>query len=85
MEGLEETNGGSDDYAGIIGSNCNYIGINGVGDYRVYTQANGWLPYVNYFDYNNEEYGMAGDGSPILAIEIPNSNIKYQVHVVGGE
>ena len=41
MEGLKETDGGSDDYAGIIGSNCSYIGINGVGKYRVYSQANG--------------------------------------------
>lgn len=84
MEGLRETDGGSDDYAGIIGSNCSYIGINGVGKYRVYSQANGWLPYVDHFNYNDEEYGMAGDGSAILALEIPNSNIKYQVHVVGG-
>ena len=41
MEGLKETDGGNDDYAGIIGSNCSYIGINGVGKYRVYSQANG--------------------------------------------
>ena len=83
MEGLKETDGGSDDYAGIIGSNCTYIGINGVGKYRVYSQSNGWLPYVDHLDYNDEEYGMAGDGSPILALEIPNSDIKYQVHCVG--
>lgn len=85
MEGLKETDGGSDDYAGIIGSNCSYIGINGVGKYRVYSQANGWLPYVDHLNYNDEEYGMAGDGSPILAIEIPNSSIKYQVHTINNE
>ena len=27
---------------------------------------------------------MAGDGSPILALEIPNSKIKYQVHTLNG-
>jgi hypothetical protein len=28
---------------------------------------------------------MAGDGSAILALEIPNSKIKYQVHTTNGE
>jgi len=84
MEGLKETDGGNDDYAGVIGNSCSYLGISGVGNYRVYTQANGWLPYVDHFDYNDKEYGMAGDGSPILALEIPNSNIKYQVHTING-
>ena len=83
MEGLKETDGGSDDYAGIIGSNCVYIGIDGVDKYRVYSQSNGWLPYVDHLDYKDEKNGMAGDGSAILALEIPNSTIKYQVHVKG--
>ena len=83
MRGLKEKDGGNDDYAGIIGSQCTYVGINGAGKYRVYSQNNGWLPYVNHLNYNDEENGMAGDGSAILAIEIPNSSIKYQVHAVG--
>ena len=83
MEGLVDTGGSSDDYAGVIGNSCTYIGINGVGQYRVYSQASGWLPYVDHFNSNDEEYGMAGDGSAILALEIPNDSIKYQVHVVG--
>ena len=82
MEGLVDTSGGSDNYAGIIGNSCTYIGIDGVGKYRVYTKKNGWLPYVDHFDKKDEENGMAGDGSKILALEIPNSKIKYQVHVV---
>lgn len=28
---------------------------------------------------------MAGAGSTIIAVEIPNPNIKYQVHVVNGD
>lgn len=83
MEGLVDTGGSGDDYAGVIGNSCTYIGIDGVGQYRVYSQASGWLPYVDHFDSNDEEYGMAGDGSAILALEIPNNNIKYQVHVIG--
>jgi hypothetical protein len=40
MRGLKETDGRNDDYAGIIGNNCTYIGISGVGKYRVYTEKN---------------------------------------------
>ncbi len=85
MEGLTDSSDSNDDYAGIIGNNCIYIGINGVGDYRVYTESNKWLSYVDHFDKKDEENGMAGDGSNILALEIPNSNIKYQVHTTNGE
>lgn len=86
---LEEMNGlvdssGEDDYAGIMGIGIRYIGVEGVGKYRVCSKDNGWLPYVDHFDYNDEENGMAGDGSSIVGIEIPNSNVKYQVHVVNG-
>lgn len=84
MENLKEISGGSDDFAGIIGAPCVYLAANHIGKYRVYSQANGWLPYVDHLNYNDEESGMAGDGSPILAVEIPNNNIKYQVHVQGG-
>jgi hypothetical protein len=40
MEGLTDSSDSNDDYAGIIGNNCIYIGINGVGNYRVYTESN---------------------------------------------
>lgn len=83
MEGLKEVDGGGDDFAGVMGATCVYLGANNIGKYRVYSQANGWLPYVDHLNYNDEENGMAGDGSPILAVEIPNNKIKYQVHVKG--
>ena len=85
MEGLVDTGGSNDDYAGTIGNNCTYIGIDKVGKYRVYTQSSEWLPYVDHFNKNDEENGMAGDGSFILALEIPNPNIKYQVHTINNE
>lgn len=85
MTGLTDSSNSNDDYAGIIGNNCIYIGINGAGKYRVYTKLNKWLDYVDHFDKKDEENGMAGDGSDILALEIPNSNIKYQVHTINGE
>lgn len=40
---------------------------------RVYTQANGWLPYLtfgNSYDLNDKKNGILGDGSEILAIEL---------------
>lgn len=83
MEGLRDTGGSGDDFAGVIGAPAIYIGVNNIGNYRIYSQANGWLPYVDHLNYNDEENGMAGDGSPILALEIPNSSIKYQVHAGG--
>ena len=84
MEGTYDTGGSGDDYAGEFGIGIRYIGIENVGKYRVCSKDNGWLPYVDHFDKNDEEYGMAGDGSSIVALEIPNSNIKYQVHIVNG-
>jgi len=78
MQGLIDTGGSGDDYAGIYGIPITYIGISGVGKYRVKT--NSWLPYVSKFNYNDEENGMAGDGGLITALEIPNSKIKYQAH-----
>ena len=85
MEGLKDSSGSGDDYAGIYGLGIRYIGIEGVDKYRVCDKDNGWLPYVEYFNKEDEEYGMAGAGSSIVALEIPNSNIKYQVHTVNGE
>ena len=85
MKGLVDTGGSGDNYAGVFGIGSRYIGIDGVGKYRVCTKDNGWLPYVDHFNKGDEEYGMAGDGSSIVALEIPNSNVKYQAHVVGGD
>lgn len=80
MIGMYDTGGSSDDYAGAFGHPMNYLAIEGVGKYRVCTVANGWLPYVNEFDLNDEEYGMAGDGSDIIAVEIPNDNVRFSCH-----
>ena len=40
---------------------------------RVYTEKNGWLPYLTFkdkYDINDLENGVLGDGSPIQAIEL---------------
>lgn len=84
MIGTHDTGGSPDDYGGAFGCIMNYLAIEGVGKYRVCTSANGWLPYVDKFDKNDEEYGMAGDGSRILAVEIPNSNVRFACHTTSG-
>ena len=84
MEGLHDTGGSGDDFGGMIGAGMQYLAVDGVGKYRVASQASGWLPYVSKRDLNDLDNGCAGDGSAIVAVEIPNSAIKYQVHVRGG-
>lgn len=40
---------------------------------RVYTEKNGWLPYLTFSDsynLNDLNYGVLGDGSPIQAVEL---------------
>ena len=84
MDGLHDTGGSGDDFGGMIGAGMQYLAVGGVGKYRVCTQASGWLPWVEKRDLNDLNNGCAGDGSAIVAVEIPNSAIKYQVHVRGG-
>lgn len=52
---------------------------------RVYTEKNGWLPYLtfgNSYNLNDLNYGVLGDGSPIQAVELyyytPNG-YEYQM------
>lgn len=84
MVGTRDTGGSSDDFGGILGKAMQYIAISGVGKYRVCTAANGWLPWVSKYDPSNLEYGCAGDGSAIIALEIPNKKVRYALHNRGG-
>ena len=72
------------DFAGNYGELVRWIAIQGA-TYRVCTQASGWLPWVSGYNTADLEWGCAGDGSPIVALEVVNTDIKYQVHVYGGE
>lgn len=80
MDGLHDTGGSGDDYAGIIGLPLQFLAIDGVGKYRVATEDGGWLEYVDHRDLSDYEDGCAGDGSAIIALEISNSAVKYRVH-----
>ena len=84
MVGMKDTGGSGDDFGGSMGIGMQYLAIEGVGKYRVASQNSGWLPYVSKRDLNDLNNGCAGDGSAIVAVEIPNRAIKYQVHVRGG-
>ena len=84
MVGTRDTGGSSDKYAGILGKSVKYVAIDGVGKYRVCTKANGWLPYVKKFDKGDLENGCAGDGSDIIAIQIPSSKVRYAAHDLNG-
>lgn len=60
-----------------------WIAIKGCGRYRVCTKNGGWLPWVDKYDITNLDYGCAGDGSPILAVQVDNSACKYAVRIGG--
>lgn len=85
MRGLADTGWSGDDYGGMLGCAMGYIAIEGVGKYRVCSRDSGWLPWVDRYDPSDFEYGCAGDGSPILALEIPNAGVRYQLHDLGGD
>lgn len=66
-----------EDWAGAgDGEPIRYLGIcvsKGSIRGRVYTEKNGWLPYLTFTDkynINDLENGVLGDGSPIQAIEL---------------
>lgn len=74
---------GSNDYAGTYGNAIGYIAIKGVARYRVKT-AKGWLPWVSRYDVSDLNNGCAGDGSPIIAVQVDDSTCRYAVHTVTG-
>ena len=83
MQDGYDTGGSTDDFAGNYGESIRWVAIQGA-TYRVCTQSSGWLPWVAGYNVSDLEYGCAGDGSPIVALEIVNTDTKYQVHVLGG-
>ena len=52
--------------------------------YRVFTQAGGWLPWVSACDIRDLERGCAGDGSPILGVQVKSRKLRYAVRTAGG-
>ena len=74
---------GSSGYSGTYGNSIGYVAISGVKRYRVKT-SKGWLPWVSKYNVNDLNNGCAGDGSPIIALQVDDSTCRYAVHVIGG-
>ena len=85
MVGTHDTGGSSDDYAGIIGEPICWLAIDGVKKYRVFSWDGGWLPWVYNYDNKDLEYGCAGDGSPIIGVQIRDDSAKHAVHILNGD
>ena len=68
------------DYAGSFTKPITYLTIGGVEKYRVYSAKHGWSKYHTKYDKNDP----AGDGSPILALEVWDKHAKMAVHIKGG-
>lgn len=84
MHDGHDTGGTTDDFAGSYGEPIRWLAIKGC-EYRVCSKASGWLPWVNQYNINDLEYGCAGDGSPIIAIEVADSSIRHAAHTMNGE
>ena len=80
---LDEVRGLAD-YAGLYGKSIGYVAIKGVKRYRVRT-ARGWLPWVDGYDITDLDKGCAGDGSPIVALQVDDPTCRYAVHTLGGK
>ncbi len=78
MEGLVDTGGSSDDYAGTPGGSHDMLMVEGIA-YRVHTVNGDWLPWVTKADENDDVYGMAGNwGEAIDGIQINSDRIRYR-------
>ena len=80
MLGDRDTQGSSEYYAGIFGHEIENLVVDGVKEYRVATEDSAWRPPVYEYDKNNP----AGDGSPIIALQINDPSVIYMVHTKGG-
>lgn len=80
MIGGIDTSGSTETYAGIFGFDITALVIDNVEKYRVATENSGWMPYI--YEYNKNK--PAGDGSPILAVEIVDPEVIYMTHTKGG-
>lgn len=80
MIGAEDAEGQGLYYAGQFGHPITHITIGGVEKYRVFSKRGKWGEYHTGYDKDNP----AGNGSPILAIEIHDSNCIIGIHLNGG-
>lgn len=85
----------TEDYAGIKGKAITDVAVRvdkGTVKYRVHVKGGNWLPYVTGYDIKDYNYGFAGCGKAIDAVEIyyttpdsirPYKYAYYRVSAVG--
>lgn len=81
MIGGVDSCGSSETYTGIFNYDITDLAIDGVEKYRFATKDSGWRPWTNKYDLND----TIGDGSPLIALEIKDSDVLYMVHTKGGQ
>ena len=79
MENLTDTGGSKDKFAGVVGEPMRWLAVNAK-KYRVFTEKSGWLGWITRYDVEDLEDGCAGDGSPILGVEIADDSVRYSAH-----
>lgn len=89
MWGHHDTGGSDDDYGGEDGMPIRFVAIKDVKQYRVaclneQTGSVYWLPWVSGYNINDLDMGCAGDGSPIVKLQVDDSKARYAVGVIGG-
>ena len=86
--GKSDTTDAGDDYACVFGKPILYLAVEGVGKYQAHDfgkDAAKWWEFVDKYDLNDEENGMAGSGVPIDAIRITDPTVFYQTHNLNGD
>ncbi len=68
------------EYTGVFGKPITKFTMGGVEKYRVFTRKHKWSKFYTKFDKSNP----AGDGTPILAIEVYDKNVTIGIHLKGG-
>lgn len=71
-----------DGYSGQMNVSMRWLAIDGVKRYRVCTEESGWLPWIYKCDITDLENGCAGDGSPIVGVQVDDASCCYSVHVM---
>lgn len=71
-----------DGYSGQMNVPMRWFAMDGVKRYRVCTEESGWLPWIYKCDITDLENGCAGDGSPIVGVQVDDASCCYSVHVM---
>lgn len=76
MIGEHDTGGSNDTFGGQLGVDMTYLAVKGH-RVRVMTKNSfpDWLPWIDKYNYTDEEFGCAGDGSAILLVQVEGCTV----------